>query len=313
MTTSTTSDIVAILESYASGELPTETTVAALSDLDREGARAVAERWASIAAELRAGILALAVDLAERRIELNFQRLAYVAIEDPVPGVREAAFYALDDIGGHETARRIAAALEKETSPSVVVAAAAAAKPYVLQHALGELHEATGERLVAALRSQAAREDMPPEALGEVVEALAPHDAYWVDELIRDAYYSDERALQQSAIVAMGRTANEDWLEYLEDELQVDDSEKRRQAAEACGEIASEDAIEMLTPLLDDENTEVVAAAIAAFGEIGGEIAVQRLEEFQERVPAELAEPLEDATEAARGEIRTFDGIGDSD
>lgn len=313
MSASSTADILSVLDGLVAGELPTESSVAVLSDLDRDDAAQLAGRWPSIVPELRVGIIALAVDLATNDVQKDFQRLAYIALEDPVPGVREAGLYSLNDIGGRETAARIAAVLEKETNAGVVAAAASAAGPYVLQHELGQLDAATGDRLVAALRQHAEQDDLPEEARGPVVEALGAYQAPWVDELIRDAYSRDERTSQLSAIVAMGRSANEEWLEYLEEQLHTDDAELRQRVVEACGEIAAEDAVEMLAPLLDDDNIEVVSATLNALAEIGGEDAIRYLRDYRERVPEELEETLEEATEAASGEIHTLRSIAAED
>jgi hypothetical protein len=298
-----TADILSALDAFAAGELPTETTVALLSDLDRRDVEHLAARWPDILPELRLGIIALALDLTTNRIDLDFQRLAYIAIEDHVPGIREAGFYALNDLGGRETATRIAIALEKETNAAVVAAAASAAAPYVLQYVLQQLDDQTGRRLVATLRAHATQTGLPAESLASLVTALATVDEPWVEELVRDASASEERDLQVAAVVAMGRTANDEWLEFLEEQLQDDDVDMRRSAATAMGEIGSEAAVEMLAPLLDDESVDVVAATLVALGDIGGEEALGYLRDFEQRVPEELEDTLEQATEMARGDV----------
>ncbi len=309
---STTAEIISVLDGFANGELPTESTVAVLSDLDRSDIQELAGRWPSIVPELRVGILALAVDLAESQVDKDFQRLAYIAIDDPIPGVREAGFYLLNDLGGRETARRMADVLEKETNAEVVGAAAEAAAPYVLQHELGQLGEA-GERLETALRKHATASTYPAETFASLVQALGYLQEQWVSELIRDAAYRDERQPQLSAIVAMGRSADEEWLDPLEQYLQSSDAEIRQRAVQACGEIGSEDAVDMIAPLLDDEHNDVVAATLAALAEIGGGDALQHLNSFYDRVPAELEDTLQEAAEAASNVIHTLSSIEPED
>lgn len=313
MSASSTADIVNVLDAFAGGELPSQATVAVLSDLDREDAATVAARWQTIAPEMRLGIIALALDIATSNIEMDFQRLAYIALEDPVPGVREAALYVLNDLGGRDTASRITSVLARESNPGVIAAAASAAAPYVLQNELGQLDSATGDQLLAALRDQASAEPLPPEVLPPLVEAAAYAARPWVDELIRTASYSDDRPARIAAVVAMGRTADPAWLEPLEELLESEDAEVRQRAVEACGEIASAEAVDMLAPLLDDDNLDVAAATLNALAEIGGPEALRHLQDFHDRVPESLQQDLDDAREAASGEIYNMSSVMEDD
>jgi HEAT repeat protein len=99
---------------------------------------------------------------------------------------------------------------------------------------------------------------------------LGVRGAAWVRSLIEDAYASGDRRLQISAVHAMGRNADPDWLPLILEEMHSDDGEMRFEAAMAAGSIADEEAIADLAELADDEDAEVQEAAIGALGEIGG-------------------------------------------
>jgi HEAT repeat protein len=274
--------------------------VAVLSDLTREDARTVAGRWDAIPDATRLELVGLAVSLANDHIDLDFTRLGLIGLSDPSSDIRELSAGAVGENGGAEVAERLAVALEEEDDEDVAAATATAAAPYVLDFELGRLDRPTGERLVEALRKRLQSGTPSPHARAPLLEAVAPVSAPWIGEVIRDAYYGDDRDLRLAAVSAMGQTADDEWLDFLDEQMQSDDPEFRRRAAEAAGIIASEDAVEMLAPLLDDEDIEVVTAALFAFAEIGGPDAVAYLEEFEDRVPEGLEDVLSDAAESAR-------------
>lgn len=310
MSTARKSDIAALLESLAAGTAPDEAIVTALSDLDREGLAAVREHWPSIPLEVRVTLMSIALEMARERIHLDFQRLCLFAANDESADVRAVAVAGLDENGGSEVARSLARILANDTDADVLTAAAMAAAPYVLQYTFGQIDRQAGRDLLEALRAIAEDESRMPEQRGPAIEAVAPSDEYWVEDVIRDAYLTEERELRLAAIGAMGLTANEEWLEYLDEQLGSDDPEFRQRAAAAAGSIASEDAMPMLVELLEDENMEVQAAAVAALAEIGGDEVVEYLEDFQQRAPAELEADIDLATEVAKNEIPSLEGTG---
>jgi HEAT repeat protein len=118
------------------------------------------------------------------------------------------------------------------------------------------------------------------EVRGRAVEALGVRGHEWVRDIIEDAYSSGERRLQISAVHAMGRNADMEWLPTIVEEMHSDDGEMRFEAATAAGGLADEDAIPELAQLIDDEDAEVQEAAIAALGQIGGPAARSVLQQI---------------------------------
>jgi HEAT repeat protein len=122
----------------------------------------------------------------------------------------------------------------------------------------------------------------------------------WVRDLIEDAYSSGERRLQISAVHAMGRSADADWLPTIVEEMHNEDPEMRFEAAQAAGELGEEDIIPELASLTQDEDAEVQEAAIAALGHIGGPAARSVLhsvasESNDERVLESVTDALSEA------------------
>ena len=119
---------------------------------------------------------------------------------------------------------------------AVRLGAAQAADPYVLDAELGNLPPHTGDELAAAIEQALANPAETVDVRAALLATAGPIEAPWVSERIRDAFYSDDRELRQAAVVAMGRSANIDWFEFLEESLLSEDHELRRSAAEAFGE-----------------------------------------------------------------------------
>jgi HEAT repeat protein len=99
----------------------------------------------------------------------------------------------------------------------------------------------------------------------------------------------------------MGESADEQWLDYLYEQVQSDDPAFRTAAIAACAVIGSEASVDEVAAFLDDEDQAVAVEAIRALGEIGGDTAAQYLATFEEQVPDDLRGRVRDALEAARG------------
>jgi HEAT repeat protein len=138
------------------------------------------------------------------------------------------------------------------------------------------------------------------EVRGRALEAVGVRGHEWVRDEIEEAYSSGDRRMQISAVHAMGRNADVDWLPTVVEEMHSDDGEMRYEAAVAAGSIADEEAIADLAQLVQDEDSEVQEAAIAALGQIGGEAAREILqaiaaENTDERVLEVVTDALAEA------------------
>lgn len=305
MNSAAMTEVNAVLDALASGAMPSEPMVVALSDLGRSEAAAVAERWTSLPILPRTAAMTVAAALSHSRVDLDYLRLASIVLRHDTPIAQRAALAALDGRGGAEIAGRVADVLLSATDNQLLAAAAEASAPYVLQLELGELPGEEGERMVEALR-RLVDESPSTDVRAHALRALGYLERSWVEELVRDAYYGEDPGLRLAAIDAMGNSANIDWFEYLEETITADDPALRVAVANAFAAIGDEAAVDLLAELLEDEEHEVVAATMAALAEIGGEDAVDHLENFRRRVPEELEAQLGEATSMARSEFETM-------
>ena len=301
MSTATSSELARLLDTLERGEAIPDAALPALSDLGREGALLVREYWARIPLTVRHRVLAQAAAMALSDIVLDFRSLAIAALDDPEPAVRRLAIGALWESEDRQAATGLVRALRADADESVRSAAATGLRRFVLLHELGTLDSRLGDDIVAGLRAAAESSAEPVGVRARAVEALGCRSLPWVESLRRDCYYADEAELRRAAVVAMGESADEQWLDYLYEQVQSDDPAFRTAAIAACAVIGSEASVDEVAAFLDDEDQAVAVEAIRALGEIGGDTAAQYLATFEEQVPDDLRGRVRDALEAARG------------
>jgi HEAT repeat protein len=278
----------------------------AFSDLGRNDAKTVTENWDAIPVATRAMLLERALELADVNLELHFEKLGRIGLDDPDPEVRERAIAILWESADPEVGEKLARMVATDPGPGVRAAAAAGLERFVEAYVLEKLPGGPGEGIVAALRN--ALTDPEIEVRAKAVESVGPIAEPWAQDSILEAFESDDQRLRVSAIRAMGYSGLERWEEYLESEFDSADTEMRFEAVVAAGNLGSPLLVEPLGELLSDEDPELVLAAIEAIGEIGGEDAIELLTAFAPEAPEGFEDAIENALSAAidEGMFRNF-------
>ena len=133
---------------------------------------------------------------------------------------------------------------------------------------LGDLPEAqiipVQDAVIDVLNNVAEDIDVRRRAL----EAISNSSHEILEDAIRDAYDHADRRMQISAVYAMGRSFDEQWIDTVLRELDSDDEEMRYEAARAAGELEIEQAVQSLTRLALDDDREIKEVAIWSLGEI---------------------------------------------
>jgi HEAT repeat protein len=281
-----------VLAELRDGDL-SHARVARLSDLSREDGRVLAQIWPTFPEETREAIVRRIEELSEERIDVNFRRTLRVALEDPSATVRQLAVSALWEEDSSDLLSRFEDLLEHDASEDVRAQAAAALERYVGRAAVGELEEAEALRLRDLLLT-ATSPNEPLVVQRRALEALGPLGGDpRVRNLIAEFYESDDQALRCSAIYAMGRSLQSEWMPDILAELESDEAELRYEAVRAAGAMGSQDALHGLISAARDEDAEVRYAAISAIGLIGGRggaRALERLAEDADEADLELIE-----------------------
>jgi HEAT repeat protein len=226
--------------------------------------------WPGIDVRRRRRVVQGLLDLAEDNIELNFDRVFIIGLDDPDDAVRLGAVRGLWEHEAGDIIPMLSRLATSDESAEVRAEASLALGRYVLMHEMGRLRDGHFDEVQGALRKVLDNPNELDEVRGRALEAIGPYDAPWVRQAIHAAYESGVRGLKVSAVHAMGRSCEPRWLPLLTKELANEEAEIRYEAALACGAMGDAAALPHLAKLLADEDEEVRGAAIAALGAIGG-------------------------------------------
>lgn len=250
----------------------------AFSDLTREQAEMVRDRWALVPPARRLRVVEQLVRLSEEDLDVQLGQFLRVALQDGEADVRALAVRGLWEDGGSDLLGPFITLLHNDPAIPVRAAAATGLATYVLAGELEELDSALAIRAEEALLSILHDEEEPLEVRRRALESIAYSGEVGVRQLIEDAYYDGDEPMRLSALFAMGRSADVRWRGLVRAELKNPSPAMRTEAAFACGELEARSAVEELIVLLSDQVARVRLAAIFALGRIGGRDAKDALE-----------------------------------
>jgi HEAT repeat protein len=278
---------------------PSTTELIGLSAIGGDDRRRFLDVWRTLSIQRRRDLIDRLIDLAEDSVEYDFNNVFMAGLLDDDVQVRAESIKALWEYEEPDLARLLMRLL-KDPEAMVRAESALGLGRYLLRAEVLDKEIAEIGEIEQALRDVAGDDVELVEVRGRAIEALGVRGHEWVRDLIEDAYSSGERRLQISAVHAMGRSADADWLPTIVEEMHNEDPEMRFEAAQAAGELGEDDIIPELASLTQDEDAEVQEAAIAALGHIGGPAARSVLhsvaaESSDERVLESITEALSEA------------------
>ncbi len=261
-----------------------------LSDLEGPLRSDFLANWGAIAPDRRLEITRSLVELAEDNVDLQFNQVLEWCLEDDEAAVRAVAVEGLWESDSPRILRRLIAVLQNDPAPGVREAAALVLSRFAYMAEMGEIDEDDGDALRAALVDIVEDDGQPVVVRRRALESAgyyASDDD--VQALVADAYTGDDSDMQESSLVAMGRSMLPRWIPTIERELGSRSPAMRYEAARAAGEMADEarPLVVQVARLLGDSDTEVALAAIWALGQIGGEAATRALRQVQSRSESE--------------------------
>ena len=277
----------------------TRSALAELSDLAGDDLAAFKRAWSAAAGEDRVTAVAYLTEMAEDNVELDFNPLFRVALDDERDDVRLGAIAGLWECEEQTLIGPLLRALRGDPSEAVRAAAAQALGRFALMAEIGKLSDREGGWIGGTLIEAIDDDVESVEVRRRAIEALASMRHPRVPGLIEEAYESEDNKVQASALYAMGRTCDIAWMPTLIGELENEDPELRYEAAAALGEFGHDDAAEFLLPLVADPDPQVQAAAIHSLGRIGGVAAKNALRRAHREADARLGELITGALEIA--------------
>ena len=275
------------------------------SDLPRSEAACFDSAWTGLRAARRREAVRAMVERAEANIHLNFHAILRECLSDSDGQIRRMAVDGLWEDEKSSLIGRLVTLLATDPEPDVRAAAATSLGRFVLLGELGEITEAAAHQAERALRAAWARANEPTEVRRRVLESLAYAADPAVYDLIETAYDDDDGLMRQSAVFAMGRSADQRWSKPVLVELRSQDPAMRFEAAVSAGELGLAAAVQQLVHLMDDADSNIREAAALALGKIGGREAKRALEEATRGADERLAQAADEALEEL-----SFNGSG---
>lgn len=266
-----------------------------LSDLPSQELEAFARAWEKTATPRRHQLVSHLVSLAEDNSELNFDTIFRVTLGDPDAEVRNKAVEGLAECEDPRLIEPLLKLAQKDTSEEVRAAAISALGHFALLAELQKIRPKYGLRIMEALIALIRDQDQPLTVRRRAVEAVAPLSQPEVKKAITEAYIDPLLPLKVSALYAMGRNCDSQWLSILLPELRSPVVEIRYEAAGALGELGDEAAIPHLVPPCYDEDAQVREAAVRALGKIGGPEARLALRQCLQQAEPRLRQAIQEA------------------
>jgi len=243
------------------------------SDLNADDIRILKAAWPSLPLMRRRTLLEDLIDMAERDNLMMFEEVGKIALEDEDADVLVSA---IDLLFQAEDSRLIPTFLRLLQNASlnerVRAAAANALGPYIY---LGEVEKIRPELLqnIVEVLLNIYANDLSDLVRRRVLESLGYSSHAAVPELLRAAYFRPEVAWQESAMFAMGKSADDQWQSFVLANLEHENLKVRLQAIHAAGELTLYAARQTLLRMLNQEykNEELRHELVWALSQIGGE------------------------------------------
>ncbi len=291
-----TQDFDALLQQLTDAGRPVRSIdLFALSDATRDRVTDFERSWKELEVDRRLELVNSMVEQAEANIHLNFHAVLRALLRDPDGRVRKLAIEGLWEDERTNLVLPLIALLRGDPVADVRATAAVSLGRYLLLGALGEIDAKPVREAEQALREAWFRSGEVNDVRRRALEGLACCELRGINEMIRSAYYDDDASMRQSALFAMGRTADSRWSKLVLAELNSYEPAMRFEAAQAAGEIGLKSAVARLVECIEDVDSAVREAAVIALGKIGGPNARRILKAVLRGDDEALAHAAEDA------------------
>lgn len=248
-----------------------------ISGLSTEEATAFKAAWESVPGSRKQEIVNKLVELSDDNIELDFTQVFKLCLKDTESCVREKATHGLWECGDRTIIHPLINLLLSDPSAKVRAAASDTLSSFTVMTQNDKLISQDADRIQEALITVIRDKDEEVEVKRRAIETISAFDLPKVDQIIRNAYRSNNLRMMQSSIYAMGRSGKNQWLRDIIKNVGHEDASIRYEAVLACGQLGDDSNVPDLIPLLKDEDYQVQLAAIKSLGEIGGQLAQREL------------------------------------
>lgn len=241
-----------------------------LSDLESDELAQLEGAWMQVQPRRRQAILEDIETLGETNYTLSFEEFCRFTTQDSDPHVRELSVRVLWEYENPRLIPLYLNLLSNDRSPDVRAAAAAALGRHVYLGETEDLPQKTLDEIVDRLL-QVYRSSEPQVVRCRALESLGFSSRKEIANLIETAYHSGNQEWIASSLVAMSRSAQNQWEPHIIEMLTSDVDDIRFEAVRAAGELELVKARPLLLEMLDEPDSEIRMAVIWSLSQIGGE------------------------------------------
>jgi len=242
-----------------------------LSDIGTLELKTLMDIWPRVDLSRKLSLLKGLESLAETDTLVSFDDFARAILIDPDPQIRIRAIHLLKECEDQKLVPVFLDMLRNDHDVNVRVEVAAVLNLFVDLGELEEIPEKTYHQVEDALLAVGNSED-DVRVRRAALESLGYSSRPEVVTLIESTFHRENPEWQASALLAMGRSADERWEDEITVSLVNEDDRIRKAAVEAAGELPLKVAGPLLLKLLEEEeDDEIISAAIWSLSQIGGE------------------------------------------
>ena len=241
------------------------------SDIGTDELRSLLDAWPRIKPGRKLTLLEELDSLADADTLVSFDDVARALLSDPEPDVRVRAIRLLDESEDPKLASRYLDMLKNDSDVNVRVEVAKALNLFVDLGELEKISEEAYHEIEDALLASANSED-DLRVRRAALESLGYSSRPEITTLIDSAFHRQDPNWRASALIAMGRSADERWEDEVTSSLVSEDERVKRAAVQSAGELNLQSARPILIRLLEEgEDEDMVSAAVWSLSQIGGE------------------------------------------
>jgi hypothetical protein len=257
------------------------------SDLDPQNLAALKTVWDQVPVTRKRSLLEDLEETAEADTLVSFEDLARHALNDPDEQVRMTAIRLLWEVEDRHLIPTFIHLMEDDPDYQVRATAASALGLFLYLGELEEIPEETHTLVEDKLLAVMGGED-DPLVRRRALESLGYSSREEVADLLREAYDRGSTDWLESALYAMGRSADDHWGPAIVRMFGNAESTVRAEAVRAAGELELVSARENIMQLLEEEtDDDVQMAAIWSLSQIGGSGVRRLLEGMLEEIDDE--------------------------
>lgn len=248
-----------------------------LSDLEEAELKQLKAAWPQLPLWRRQALMQDIENLGADDYLLDFISLGRFAIEDEDPGVRLSAVRTLWEYEHSELIPLFLKLVRDDRDVEVRQAAASGLGRFVYA---GEVEEIPSARLteIEDVLVELFEREGEARLRRAALESLGFSSRIEVESFIRKAFNTNDRYWKASALIAMGRSADQVWMPEVMSMLASNLPLLRSEAARAAGELEIQNAVPLLLEMLEDPDENARTASIWALSQLGGEGVREALE-----------------------------------